>query len=182
MMPQENNWIEGGLQWNLVYYFKARDSYDRAHYSNIYHYGRAILRYVDVPKKSPELKKRAELLKKWAHIYDDPLKNFWEKVSQKKKRHIKKVPFSRLELFCYKFLYQSLSGQKKLNHCMELVSGVDLELSEAIDILENFKSTVHEDLMQFLIKNKVQFDVSLMPSVKDFNVLPVGFSNAPKTK
>lgn len=181
-MPQETSWIESGLQWNLVYYFKALDSFDRNHYSNIYNYAKAILRYVDLKKKASAQKKRLILLKKWKAFHDDPLRSFWEKVIKRKKRRIKPVPFSRLELFCYKFLYQSLSGQKKLNYSMELVSGIDLELSEALDILEAFKNNIHDDLMAFLIEHQVPFDVSLMPNIKDFNLPSVGFSNAPRAK
>lgn len=168
---EQTTWVNESLQTNIQMYYTARYTFDRFHYSNLYTYARAIIQYV--PAESE--KEKRKLLDELQDFYEHPLE-FYYTVYRKKHFYRLKLPevsFARIEYVVYKYTVMGLQGRTTLSKPIYLTGKKDVELSELIDLAENFKRAIHEKLTDYLIKNKISITVE-MPNMA-FGFGQVGF-------
>lgn len=178
--PTVEEWTNTSLRTNIEMYFIARANYSRFHYSDIYSYAIAIIKYIS-PEKEENKKKKEELLKRLNEFYQAPLLFYYRETKKKptiKERHMR-IPFSRLEYMVNRYTAYGVIGRGMLGKHINLAGNDDITLGELIDLAEYFKGIIHENLTDFLIENQIGIEPINLPN---FNAQfrPMGFSNAPR--
>ena len=172
---EKNKWLEESLQTNIQMYFSARFVFDRFHYSNIYTYAKAIVTYVQVNEEKKE--KKTELIRRMDGIHKNPLKYYYEEI-RGQAFYAKKVPnvsFARIEYIVYKYTSLALRGATNISKPIYITSRKDIELAELLDIMEFFKSNIHDWLVNFLVENEVGISLE-MPNFGMLGLSQVGFN------